>query len=138
MGCAKPVGRRASQRRARRDCSGHRRRPDGQFGLQLQAVLRRIAQKMPVRGATDGAQAQALRPALVLVDIQMPHVDGLTLIRQMRADAALAATPIIALTALAMPSDRDRCLEAGANDYLSKPVKFDDMLRAMSALLPPP
>ena len=81
------------------------------------------------------ARARALRPALMLVDIQMPHVDGLELIRQMRADAALATTPIIALTALAMPSDRERCLDAGANDYLSKPVNLKEFISAVQRLV---
>ena len=74
------------------------------------------------------AQARAQRPALVLVDIQMPHVLGLTLIRQMRADAALAGTPTIALMARALSGDRERCLRVGARGYLCKPVKFDELL----------
>ncbi len=83
------------------------------------------------------AQAQALRPALMLVDVQMPYLDGLELIRQIRADARLASTPLIALTALAMPDDRERCLRAGANDYLSKPVSITGLLHAINSLLSP-
>jgi len=89
--------------------------------------------------APDGAQALQLagsvQPDLMLLDIQMPHLDGLTLIRQMRADPALRTTPIIAVTALAMPGDRDRCLDAGANEYLSKPVDLDELTRAIARLL---
>jgi CheY-like chemotaxis protein len=76
--------------------------------------------------ATDGKAAvqEALQqhPALILMDIQMPRMDGLAAIRQLRADPQTAHTPIIAVTALAMPGDRERCIEAGADAYVSKPL----------------
>jgi CheY-like chemotaxis protein len=85
-----------------------------------------------LRLAHHGAEALEVahdeRPALVLMDIQLPHMDGLTAIRQFRADAAFADLPIIAMTALAMPGDRERCMQAGANDYLSKPVSLKNVL----------
>ncbi len=87
----------------------------------------------------DGAEAisaaQQQPPALILMDIQMPGLDGLEAIRRLRADPRLAAIPILALTALAMPGDRDRCLQAGATDYLSKPVRWGELLRKVDNLL---
>lgn len=78
---------------------------------------------------------QELHPNLILMDIQMPGMDGLEAIRHIRAsmDTLVAATPIIALTALAMPGDRERCLAVGANEYLSKPVSLQDLIRVIQS-----
>jgi signal transduction histidine kinase/ActR/RegA family two-component response regulator len=80
-------------------------------------------------------RAREERPHLILMDIQMPEMDGLEAIRHIRADADLATIPIIALTALAMPGDRERSLEAGADDYLSKPVRLKKLVEAIEIQL---
>lgn len=67
-------------------------------------------------------------PDLILMDIQLPDVDGFELIRQLRASALWKQVPIIAVTAMAMPGDRDRCLAAGASEYLSKPLDLDKLI----------
>ena len=92
------------------------------FGFDVHVVL-------------DGEQAvasvQETRFDVILMDIQMPRMDGLEAIRRIRAMPDRADIPIVALTALAMPGDRQNCLEAGASDYLPKPVS----LRSLKELL---
>jgi CheY-like chemotaxis protein len=71
------------------------------------------------------------------VDIQMPGMDGFEVIRRLRghSDPGVQATPILAVTALAMAGDRERCLAAGANDYLSKPIVLKQLLECVRGLL---
>jgi CheY-like chemotaxis protein len=89
--------------------------------------------------ATNGMEAlvkaEECAPELILMDIQMPVMDGMEAIRRLRMDSRFDSTPIIALTALAMAGDRDRCLQAGANEYMSKPVSPRRLAMKIAELL---
>jgi signal transduction histidine kinase/DNA-binding response OmpR family regulator len=73
---------------------------------------------------------------LVLMDIMMPEMDGFAAMKEIRSDERLAKLPIIALTANAMPEDRTRCLEAGADDYISKPIDIDRLVSLCRVWMP--
>lgn len=74
-------------------------------------------------------------PNLILMDIQLPGVDGLELIRQLKAHPLWRSIPVIAITAMAMAGDRDRCFDAGADAYLSKPLNINETLRQIHLLV---
>ncbi|NET08192.1 MAG: response regulator [Symploca sp. SIO2B6] len=80
-------------------------------------------------------KAKQQKPQLILMDLQMPEMDGLEAMHRIRADKETAAIPIIALTALAMPGDRDKCLAAGANDYMTKPVSLKHLASTIKRIL---
>jgi DNA-binding response OmpR family regulator len=82
-----------------------------------------------------GAEGQAPMPDLLLLDLMMPGVDGLTILRRMRADERFARLPVIILTVEDSPETRLRAFEAGANDYLAKPVQTVELLARVKALL---
>jgi CheY-like chemotaxis protein len=92
--------------------------------------------------ATDGgagvAMARAEHPDLILMDMSLPVIDGWEASRQLKADPATAGIPIIALTAHAMTSDRDKALQAGCNDYDTKPVDLPRLLGKIDGLLGSP
>ena len=89
--------------------------------------------------AQDGAdaivQAKLVHPDLILMDVQMPRMDGIEATRRLRSDPAFQYTPIIALTALAMPDDRERCLAAGMDEYVSKPVNLKALVKIIQSCL---
>ena len=101
---------------------------------------RLIRRGFEVEFAGDGEEAvrksRERSPALILMDLSLPVMDGWEATRQIKADAATAAIPVIALTARAMSSDRQRALSAGCDDYDTKPVDLDRLLGKMLALLP--
>ena len=98
------------------------------------------ANQLRVIQARDGLEAVKMvrqhAPSLVLMDIQMPLMDGLDAIAHLRADDQYAKIPIIALTSRAMVGDRERCIAVGANDYLSKPVNMKQLVKTIHAHLP--
>ena len=90
--------------------------------------------------ATDGQagldQARAERPDVLLLDMNLPVLDGWSVASALKADPATAAMPIIALTAHAMAGDREKALAAGCDDYHPKPVDFSRLLAQIEALAP--
>lgn len=92
-----------------------------------------------VHTAEEGSAAIRIareeKPQIILLDIQMPGMDGFAVTRHLRADKDLCRIPIVALTALAMPGDREGCLAAGMDEYLSKPVKLTELLHTITTLL---
>ncbi|WP_420642395.1 PAS domain S-box protein [Candidatus Leptofilum sp.] len=80
-------------------------------------------------------RAKQVMPDLILMDVQIPELDGLTAVRQLRREETFRETPIVALTALAMNGDRERCLEAGANEYMSKPIQLRQLALVINDLL---
>jgi len=99
----------------------------------LQAQGYRIA--LAQNGHEAIEQARIERPDLILMDVHMPGMDGLEATRRLRADKSLRQVPIIATTALAMPNDRERCLNAGANDYISKPIRLITLINTIETYL---
>jgi CheY-like chemotaxis protein len=100
----------------------------------LSSVLERRGMK--VLTATTGREAIELvektqNLAIVLMDIMMPEMDGYQTIEKIRQNPAYRRLPIVALTAKAMKGDREKCLEAGASDYLAKPVNTEQLLSAL-------
>ena len=86
-------------------------------------------------GATTGEDAvelaQSHEPALVLMDVQLPGIDGLEALRRLRQDELTASIPVLAVTAQAMSGDRERFLEAGFDGYLSKPIDVAELIQVV-------
>lgn len=105
-----------------------------------------LAEYFQVRGyrislARDGEEAIAAarrdNPSVILMDIQMPGMNGIEATRRMHADPVLSSIPVVALTALAMEGDRERCIEAGAADYIAKPVRLNHLIQTVEKYLHP-
>ena len=101
----------------------------------LKAVLRSKGfATITAQGAIEGIEIvnQDNTVSVVLMDMMMPDIDGYHAIRMIREGSDRADIPIIAVTAQAMPGDKERCLEAGANAYLSKPIDVDLLVQLLA------
>ena len=111
---------------------------DNPANLKLALLLLENAGHVPLC-AIDAESGLALArsdpPDLILMDIQLPGMDGLTATMQLKADPATAAIPVIALTALAMQEDREKSLQAGCDAYIAKPLRYRELYAAIASLL---
>ncbi len=108
--------------------------------MNLDMLTRRLEKRgHEIIAATDGATgvdtALKTSPELILMDMSLPVMDGWEATRRLKASSETQGIPIIALTAHAVAGDREKCLEAGANDYETKPVKFPQLLAKINAIL---
>ena len=91
---------------------------------------------LSAEGGAEGVEvALAHAPDLVLMDMQMPGMDGIAALRRLRADPRTAALKVVALTALAMKGDAERLLAEGFDGYLEKPLRYKEFLASVAALL---
>jgi CheY-like chemotaxis protein len=91
---------------------------------------------MDARDGREGIRsACALPPDLILLDIQLPFMDGYAVAKELRSQELLTKTPIIAVTSYAMEGDREKAFDAGATDYIEKPINPDTFVRQVSAHL---
>lgn len=108
--------------------------------LNLDMLCRRLRRRQyEVVTAEDGQagidSARAERPDLIIMDMSLPVLDGWEATRQLKADPELGAIPVIALTAHAMATDREKALAAGCDDYDTKPIEFDRLIEKIERLL---
>lgn len=111
---------------------------DNRINLELaEAILENAGYE--VRTAADADEALAAiameRPGVILMDLQLPDVDGLTLTRRLKADPATRDIPIVALTAYAMKGDAEKAREAGCDGYLSKPIEGRTLPKVVEGFL---
>jgi CheY-like chemotaxis protein len=90
---------------------------------------------MAVDGAEGVEMARSARPDVILMDMSLPVMDGWTATRKLKADASTSGIPVIGLTAHAMAGDREKCLEAGCDEYDTKPVDFPRLLEKIQVHL---
>ncbi len=96
--------------------------PDNMYVLDHLLTRKGYTVRQATRGDEAIAQIERYRPALVLMDMQMPGMDGYSVVRELRRRPELADLPVIAVTASTMPGDREQTLAAGCTDYIAKPI----------------
>lgn len=102
--------------------------------LLLQKAGHEVLRAVDAETGLTLARAQA--PALILMDVQLPGMDGLAAAALLKGDPATAGIPIIALTAMAMKEDREKARAAGCDGYIAKPLRYQELYAAIDALLP--
>jgi two-component system cell cycle response regulator len=107
--------------------------------LLASAVLERDGFSVEMAGNSQEALEMLVeqKPDLILMDVQLPGVDGLSLTRRLKEDERTAGIPVVALTALAMMGDKERTLEAGCAGYISKPINTRTFAAEVRKYLPP-
>ncbi len=109
---------------------------DNAFMLRTRLELDGEFEVLVAVNGNDGlAKIAVERPDLVLMDLNLPDIDGWEVTRRLKSDPATASIPVIALTAHAMSGDREKALAAGCDEFDTKPVDFDRLLKKMSTLL---
>jgi CheY-like chemotaxis protein len=108
--------------------------------MNLDMLSRRLEKRgyhilVATDGATGVALAQSDLPNLILMDMSLPVMDGWEATRRIKADPNTQHIPVVALTAHAVAGDRERCFEAGCDDYETKPVKFPELLAKIETIL---
>lgn len=108
--------------------------------LLASSVLELSGYSVEVAGDANEARSILGRcaPDLILMDIQLPGIDGLTFVKQLKAEPATAGIPVVALTARAMSGDRERSLAAGCNGYIPKPINTRTFVSEVRKFLPSP
>ena len=103
--------------------------------LARRLMLEGYEVSLAIDGEEGIVKARADQPELILMDMSLPVMDGWEATRQLKSDPKTRSIPVIALTAHAMSTDRDKCLEAGCDDYDTKPVTIDRLIPKIEALL---
>jgi CheY-like chemotaxis protein len=113
---------------------------DNELNIKLcSAILRSSFQVFTAGSAEAGIEsARRIRPDLILMDIQLPGMDGLTATRAIRSDDDLKAIPVVAVTSFAMVGDREKALDAGCDDYLAKPIDIQALKSTVARFLRAP
>jgi two-component system, cell cycle response regulator DivK len=109
--------------------------PDNMYVLDHLLTRKGYVVRQASRGDEALAQIERHRPALVLMDMQMPGMDGYSVVRALRQRPDMAQLPVIAVTASSMPGDREETLAAGCDDYIAKPISPRDLLQLVERYL---
>lgn len=112
---------------------------EANYDMLSRRLIRRGYEVVMAHDGVNGVKmAQSAKPDLILMDMNLPEMDGWTATRTIRQIPEIKDVPIIALTAHAISGDRERCIEAGCNDYDSKPVDFPRLLSRIEKLVGTP